>query len=119
MSRNPAAIPAQDVPDRTAPSLYPEPFASRVNGRIKKNLSAVFGLTNITVNLTRMLPGAVSALRHAHKTNDEFVYVLRGNPTLVTDAGTTRLAPGMCAGLKDPAGSCGESFHPYGNKTYL
>jgi uncharacterized cupin superfamily protein len=32
------------------------------------------------------------------------VYVLEGHPTLVTDAGATRLAPGMCAGFKAGAG---------------
>ncbi|MCK6396738.1 cupin domain-containing protein, partial [Zoogloea sp.] len=63
-----------------------------------------FGLTNFGVNLTRLAPGAVSALRHAHTRQDEFILVLEGNPTLVTDAGETRLAPGMCAGFKAGTG---------------
>ena len=45
-------------------------------------------------------PGGESALRHAHTKQDEFVYILEGRPTLVTDAGRTRLAPGMCAGFQ-------------------
>jgi uncharacterized cupin superfamily protein len=34
-----------------------------------------------------------------HNKQDEFIYVLEGAPTLVTDAGETQLAPGMCAGF--------------------
>jgi uncharacterized cupin superfamily protein len=57
------------------------------------------------VNLTRLAPGAISALRHAHTRQDEFIYVLQGNPTLVTDAGPMQLAPGMCAGFKAGTGN--------------
>ncbi len=45
-----------------------------------------------------------SALRHAHTRQDEFVYILEGRPTLVTDAGRTALEPGMCAGFKAGTG---------------
>jgi uncharacterized cupin superfamily protein len=77
-------------------------------GRQKRALGAVFGLGNFGVNQTVLAPGARSALRHAHAKQDEFVYVLEGNPTLVTGAGETPLAPGMCAGFK--AGS-GDAHH--------
>ncbi len=60
----------------------------------------MFGLSNIGVNLTRLAPGAVSALRHAHSKQDEFIYVLHGYPVLLTDAGETQLRDGMCAGFK-------------------
>ncbi len=52
------------------------------------------------MNHTRLAPGAVSALRHAHTRQDEFVYVLEGRPTLVTNDGETELAPGMRVGFK-------------------
>ena len=39
-------------------------------------------------------------MRHAHTKQDEFVYILEGRPTLVTDAGRTALKAGMCAGFK-------------------
>ena len=94
---HPVAIFAADAPARVKPSNYPEPFASRMNGRRKHPLGDVFGLANFGVNLTRLAPGAVSALRHAHSRQDEFVYILEGTPTLRTDAGATLLAPGMCA----------------------
>jgi uncharacterized cupin superfamily protein len=96
----PVARVAQSVEPRTKPSNYPEPFASRMAGRTKRPLGDVFGLANFGVNQTTLAPGAVSSLRHAHSKQDEFIYILEGHPTLVTDAGKTELAPGMCAGFK-------------------
>jgi uncharacterized cupin superfamily protein len=101
----PVAIAAHDAPMRAKPTNYPEPFASRMAGRQKHPLGDLFGLTNFGVNLTRLAPGAVSALRHAHTRQDEFVYVLEGHPTLRTDQGATRLAPGMCAGFRAGTGN--------------
>ena len=66
-----------------------------MEGREKRALRDVFGLRHFGVNLTRLAPGAASALRHAHATQDEFVYVLEGEPTLVTDGGEVPLRPGM------------------------
>lgn len=103
--RYPVAIVAEDAPARTKPSNYPEPFASRMAGRRKHPLGDLFGLTNFGVNLTRLAPGASSALRHAHSKQDEFVYILRGHPTLHTDKGLAKLSPGMCAGFKAGTGN--------------
>ena len=105
---SPKALRALQVAPRARPSNYPEPFASRMKGREKRPLGELFGLTNFGVNLTRLAPGAQSALRHAHTRQDEFIYVLEGRPTLITDAGATMLEPGMCAGFK--AGS-GDAHH--------
>ena len=96
----PVAFVATDAPKRIKPSNYPQPFASQMQGREKRPLGDLFGLTNFGVNLTQLAPGAVSSLRHAHTTQDEFVYVLQGHPILHTDEGRTRLSPGMCAGFK-------------------
>jgi len=104
----PTAAVAAEVPPRPAKTIYPEPFASRVAGREKRVLGDLFGLKNFGVNLTRLAPGAVSALRHAHAKQDEFVYILQGTPTLRTDEGATSLIPGMCAGF--PAGT-GNAHH--------
>jgi uncharacterized cupin superfamily protein len=73
----PAAVNASEAPARIKPSIYPEPFASRMSGRMKHPLGDLFGLSNFGVNLTRLAPNAVSALRHAHTKQDEFVYILR------------------------------------------
>lgn len=101
---NPVAAVAALAPERVVPSAYPEPFASRMAGRIKRPLGSLFGLSNFGVNLTRLVPGAISALRHAHALQDEFIYVLEGAPTLITDRGAKRLSPGMCAGFKAGTG---------------
>jgi uncharacterized cupin superfamily protein len=104
-STNPIAISAADSPPRTKPSLYPEPFASLMQGREKRPLGDQFGLSNFGVNLTRLAPKAMSALRHSHTKQDEFIYILQGNPTLYTDEGRTELSPGMCAGFKAGTGN--------------
>ena len=101
----PVAIVASEANPRTKPTNYPEPFASRMNGRVKRPLGDVFALTNFGVNLTRLAPGAGSSLRHAHSKQDEFIYVLEGSPVLITDAGETQLSPGMCAGFKAGTGN--------------
>jgi uncharacterized cupin superfamily protein len=101
----PVAIRAAEAPARMKPSNYPEPFASRMAGRYKHPLGDLFGLANFGVNLTRLAPDAVSALRHAHSKQDEFIYVLQGSPTLSTDEGRTKLSPGMCAGFKAGTGN--------------
>jgi len=98
-SAPPAALAALAVAPRARKSNYPEPFASRMGRREKRQLGDAFGLRNFGVNLTRLLPGGESALLHRHSVQDEFIYVLEGEPTLVTDAGETTLAPGMCAGF--------------------
>ncbi len=101
----PIAVIAAGVPARSKPSVYPEPFASQMVGREKRQLGDLFGLNNFGVNLTRLAPSAVSALRHSHTRQDEFVYILQGTPTLHTDEGRTQLAPGMCAGFKAGSGN--------------
>ena len=98
------AIRASDAALRTKPSNYPQPFAARVATRQKRPLGDLFGLTHFGVNLTTLPPGAVSALRHAHTQQDEFVYVIQGRPTLYTDSGATPLEPGMCAGFRAGTG---------------
>ena len=96
----PLAIHTLDVPPRLTPSNYPMEFRDRVTGRHKQPLGDLFGIRNFGVNRTRLSPKAVSALRHAHSRQDEFVFILEGYPTLITDAGATELSPGMCAGFR-------------------
>lgn len=100
-----AAVVAKDVPVRSKPSVYPEPFASRMAGRSKRQLGDVFRLSNFGVNLTTLAPGGSSALRHAHTKQDEFVYIVSGTATLHTDEGRLTLTPGMCAGFKAGTGN--------------
>jgi uncharacterized cupin superfamily protein len=104
MPERPIAIRAAEAPPRTRPSGYPPDLAPKIGAREKRPLGDLFGLRNFGVNLTRLPPGAASALRHAHAKQDEFVYILEGTPTLVTDAGPTPLSPGMCAGFRAGTG---------------
>ena len=104
----PVSIRATEAPPRAKPSGYPPEFLAKVAGREKRPLGDLFALANFGVNLTRLAPGAASSLRHAHAKQDEFVYILEGRPTLVTNAGETELEPGMCAGFK--AGN-GDAHH--------
>jgi uncharacterized cupin superfamily protein len=80
-------------------SAYPAPFDEAVVGRAKRGLGDALGLTQFGVNLVTLAPGAWSSQRHWHVNGDEFVYVLDGEVTLVTDAGETLLKPGMAAGF--------------------
>jgi uncharacterized cupin superfamily protein len=100
----PTALRAATVPSQAVKTNYPEPFAARVAGRDKRRLGEAFGLKNFGVNLTRLAPGAISALRHGHAKQDELIYILEGTPVLITDAGETEMAPGDCAGFKAASG---------------
>lgn len=102
---HPIAIEAALAPLRTRRSSYPAIFVSKLSGREKRPLGDIFGLVNFGVNLVRLPCGAMSALRHAHSRQDEFIYVLEGAPVLITDAGETPLACGMCAGFRAGTGN--------------
>lgn len=98
----PATTPvhAPEAPERIKPSNYPEPFASQFAGRQKQALGDLFGLSSFGINRTTLQPGAKSALRHWHAIQDEFIYIISGRPTLVTNAGEIELGPDMCMGFK-------------------
>jgi uncharacterized cupin superfamily protein len=83
-------------------SAYPEPFKGPVEGRSKRALGDALGLANYGVNHVRLEPGAWSAQRHWHSHEDEFVYILEGEITLITEQGEKVLTSGMAAGF--PAG---------------
>jgi len=83
-------------------SIYPAPFADPLAGREKRALGDPLGLKQFGVNLVTLAPGAWSSQRHWHAHEDEFIYVLEGEVTLVTDAGEKILGAGMAAGF--PAG---------------
>jgi uncharacterized cupin superfamily protein len=96
------------APVRPSRSSFPAEFSERLRKRVKHPLGDLFGLSVFGVNFTKLPPGGHSAIRHAHSVNDEFIYVVEGEATLVTDAGETLMTPGMCAGFK--AGN-GDAHH--------
>jgi uncharacterized cupin superfamily protein len=79
---------------------YPPPHDEKVAGRSKRRLGDAAGLTQFGVNLTTLKPGSASSLRHWHENEDEFVYVLEGELTLIEDDGETILEAGEAAGFK-------------------
>jgi uncharacterized cupin superfamily protein len=99
--RSPAFNPL-DVPGATG-SGYPEPLKAIAEHRLKRKLGDHGGLGNFGVNMVTLPPGSGSALRHHHALQDEFIYIISGTPTLVTDAGEQSMSVGQCAAF--PAGS--------------
>jgi len=95
----PVALAARDLPTRTT-TIYPAAMAKPLEGRKKAALGNAFGLDQFGVNLTTLAPGAWSSHRHWHEAEDEFIYVLDGEITLINDEGRHVLTPGMCAGFK-------------------
>lgn len=93
-------ISAEAIPLPEIKTIYPPPFAALVQGRDKRKLGDHFGLTNFGINLTKLAPGACSALLHHHSKQDEFIYILEGTPTLVLDDQEFLLSPGDCMGVK-------------------
>ncbi len=83
-------------------SSYPAPYDEPCRDRLKRTLGDALGLSNYGVNLVHMPPGAWSAQRHWHSHEDEFVYVVEGELTLVTEDGEQLLGAGQVAGF--PAG---------------
>ncbi|MEH2242509.1 cupin domain-containing protein [Nostoc sp.] len=91
----------QEVPSEIRTN-YPDEFKPMVAGRIRQQLGNFAGLQNFGVNLVKLEPGSYSSIRHWHSHQDEFIYVLEGELTLVTDRGAEILTPGIAAGF--PAG---------------
>ena len=93
------------VPVKTG-SIYPPPFDGWMAGRRTLQLGRAGGLTQFGVNITILPPGGRSSLRHWHLHEDEFVMILDGTLTLVTDDGEHAMGPGDCAAFPagDPVG---------------
>ena len=89
------------VPEKTG-SIYPAPWDGWMAGRRTRLVGRAGGLTQFGVNITVLPPGARSSLRHWHLNEDEFVMVLDGTLTLVTDGAEHAMGPGDCAAF--PAG---------------
>jgi uncharacterized cupin superfamily protein len=86
-------------------SGYPPPFDAPCAERVRQRLGKAGGLTDFGVNLMRLPPGNWSSQRHWHSAEDEFVYVLDGELTLIEDGGETVLHAGDCAAFPKGAGN--------------
>ena len=101
-------------------TIYPAPFDSVVAGRTKRKLGNFFGLSNFGVNLTQLEPGSASALLHFHSRQDEFIYILEGNPTVKIGSEEYVMNPGECIGFKAGTGEAHQLINNSDkNVTYL
>ena len=89
-------IDIRSVPERKG-SGYPAPFHLKAGDRVRQALGDAGGLNDFGINLLRLPSGAWSSQRHWHNAEDEFVYVLSGEVTLVADEGEQVLRAGDCA----------------------
>src|SRR5277367_2533194 len=94
-----AALPARKG------SGYPQPFDAPCAARTRRRLGVAGGLRDFGVNLMTLPPGGWSSQRHWHSDEDEFVYVLEGEVTLVEDDGATVLRAGDCAAFPKGTGN--------------
>lgn len=107
------------IPENTSTN-YPEAFKHLVSGRKRKRLGNAAGLTNFGVNLVKLEPGSWSSIRHWHSHQDEFIYIINGEVTLVTNSGEQILQSGDMAAF--PAGEENGHHlinHSSQNVTYL
>ena len=93
------SIAAHEIGVEVGTRAYPDVYCVPLAGRLKRRLADVFGIKKFGVNLTELKPGAASSEFHFHTRQDEFVYVLEGEPTLVVGHAETILAPGHCIGF--------------------
>jgi uncharacterized cupin superfamily protein len=92
------------VPARLG-SGYPAPFDAPCASRTRRRLGDAGGLRDVGVNLMTLPPAGWSSQRHWHSHEDEFVYVLEGELTLVEDGGETLLRAGECAAFPKGTGN--------------
>jgi uncharacterized cupin superfamily protein len=92
------------VPGRRG-SGYPKPFDAPCSARTRRRLGEAGGLRDFGVNLMTLPPGGWSSQRHWHSDEDEFVYLLEGEVTLVEDGGKTLLRAGDCAAFPKGTGN--------------
>jgi uncharacterized cupin superfamily protein len=92
------------VPRRKG-SNYPPPFDAPCAARTRRRLGDAGGLGDFGVNLMTLPPGGWSSQRHWHSHEDELVYVLEGQVTLVEDGAETVLQAGDCAAFPKGSGN--------------
>lgn len=81
-------------------SSYPAPFDAPCRGQTWRKLGDAAQLTQFGVHLVRVPPGEWSSQRHWHSAEDEFVWIVEGEATLVSDEGEALLRAGECAGFR-------------------
>jgi uncharacterized cupin superfamily protein len=86
-------------------SGYPAPFDAPCAARTRRRLGQTGRLRDFGVNLMTLPPGSWSSQRHWHSHEDEFVYVLEGEVTLIENDAETILRAGDCASFPKGTGN--------------
>lgn len=86
-------------------TAYPPQFNVPCAERVRQRLGNAGNLTDFGVNLMRLPPGNWSSQRHWHSHEDEFIYVLEGELTLIEDGSETVLRAGDCAAFPKNTGN--------------
>ncbi len=86
-----------DAVARRTGSSYPAPLDHPCRAHTRQQLGDAGGLKDFGVNLLVLGPGAWSSQRHWHSAEDEFVWVVEGEVTLIDDTGEHLLHAGDCA----------------------
>ena len=76
---------------------YPAELNDVCAGRTRRRLGDAADLSDFGVNLMTLPPGKWSSQRHWHSHEDEFVYIIEGELTLVENNALTTLRTGDCA----------------------
>jgi uncharacterized cupin superfamily protein len=74
---------------------------------------AHFGLRRLGIHHVRLLPGRRTSYPHAESTEEEFVYVIAGEPEVWLDGRLVKLSPGDAVGFPAGTGLC----HTFINNT--
>ena len=99
---------------------YPAPYDEGMGNYTAWPFSDGAGLTQFGAGLETLHPGARSSQRHWHENEDEFLYMLEGEMTVIEEWGETIIKPGEAAAWR--AGSeNGHSLYNHTDKdaTYL
>ena len=84
---------------------YPPQFNEASAGRTRRRLGDAGCLSAFGVNLMTLPPGKWSSQRHWHSHEDEFVFVLHGELTLIEDRAEALLRAGDCASFPKGSGN--------------
>ena len=84
---------------------YPPQFNAPCAERLRQRIGNAGGLKDFGVNLMQLPPGNWSSQRHWHSHEDEFVYVVEGELTLIEDGGEILLRAGDCAAFPKGTGN--------------
>lgn len=67
-------------------------------------LGRAFGLERVAINYEVLGPGDRSSWPHAHKEEEEFIFIIEGNPQIWINGNVYDLGPGDCVGFRPSTG---------------